>query len=83
LIPATVMKHSAWFFVAEAFFGSIFFLYGLSHSSLVLGSTLSSLAPVIAVPIAWLWGLEKLSLYRTLGVVATVFGLWLLVSGAG
>ncbi len=66
-------------FVFEAFGGSLMFVYGLSHSPLAIGSTLSSLAPVLAVPVAWLQGLEKFSITRTLGVFAAVFGLWLLL----
>jgi drug/metabolite transporter (DMT)-like permease len=70
-----------WVFLLEAFGGSLFFTYGLSHSPLVVASTLSSLAPVIAVPVAWVLRLEKLNFVRSLSVLIVVFGLALLVTG--
>jgi drug/metabolite transporter (DMT)-like permease len=81
VLPARVVRRYLWVFGIEAFGGSYFFLYGLSHSSLVVGSTLASLAPVIAVPVAWAVGLEKISPLRTAAVFAVVLGLWLLVGG--
>jgi drug/metabolite transporter (DMT)-like permease len=79
LLPSKVLKKSLPLFAFEAFGGSACFMYGLAHSPLAVGSTLSSLAPVLAVPIAWMMGLEKLSLSRTLGVCVVVLGVWLLV----
>lgn len=78
-LPRKVLKKSLPLFAFEAFGGSACFMYGLAHSPLAIGSTLSSLAPVFAVPIAWLMGLEKLSISRTLSVCVVVFGIWLLV----
>lgn len=78
-LPFKVLKKSLPLFVFEAFGGSIFFMYGLSHSPLAIGSTLASLAPVLSVPVAWCLGLERFSLTRTLGVCVVVSGLWLLV----
>lgn len=79
LLGRRVLVRSAWLFAFEGFGGSVCYLYGLAHSPLVVGSTLTSLAPVISVPIAWALGLEKPSLPRTLGVLTVVLGLWLLV----
>ncbi len=71
-----------WFiFVLEAYGGSLFFIYGLSHTPVALGVTLASLAPVISVPLALAMGLERPSLMKTLGVCATVAGIALLVGG--
>jgi len=70
---------SLWLFAYEAFLGSYFFMYGLGHSSLVVGVTLSCLAPVIAVPVAWLMGTEKPSLHRTIGIITVVAGVVLVV----
>jgi len=79
MLPWRVLKKSLPVFIFEAFGGSAFFLYGLSHAPLAIGSTLSSLAPVLSVPVAWFLGLERFSLPRTLAVCGVVFGLWLLV----
>ncbi|MFZ9595505.1 MAG: DMT family transporter [Bdellovibrionia bacterium] len=79
LLPKKQLIGSLWLFLIEAFGGSYFYFYGLSHSSLFLGSTLASLSPVIAVPIAVMWKLEKFSLERTFGVVLVVVGVWLML----
>src|SRR5581483_8845738 len=57
--------------IADAIFGSVFFVYGLSHSDLAVGATLSSLAPLISVPIAVVMGEEKWSLPRLIAVATT------------
>lgn len=75
------IKFGAKYFMVEAFFGSMFFTYGLANSPLAIGSTLSSLAPVISVPMAWILKIETVTFYRTLGVLIVVLGLVLLVSG--
>jgi len=78
-LPLKDLKSTSWVFFVEAFGGSFFFLYGLAHSSLSFGAVLTSLAPVISVPIAWVLRLEKFSFFRTLGVILCVLGLCLLV----
>lgn len=80
LMPAWQIRASLWVFCFEAFGGSYFFLYGLSNSTLVIGATLASLAPVLAVPVAWVLRLERVSWKRTLGVGLVVLGLWLLMT---
>jgi len=72
------LRPFVWIFILEAFGGSLFFTYGLAHSPLVLASTLSSLAPVIAVPVSWALRLERISALRTAAVAAVVGGLALL-----
>lgn len=81
LLPTFEFRRNAWLFAVEAFGGSYFFVYGLANSPLAIGSTLSSLAPVISVPVALALGLEKFSFARTAGVCSAVVGIWLLVSG--
>jgi drug/metabolite transporter (DMT)-like permease len=81
VMPAKDLQRSFWLFVVEAFGGSYLFLYGMSHSPLAIGSALSALAPVISVPIAWLIGSEKFSLFRTFGVLMSVAGIGLLLRG--
>ena len=82
VFPAQVLRSSLWVFVLEAFGGSYFFVYGLSHTHLALASTLTSLAPVLSVPVALALKIERFSIGRTLGVCTVVIGLCLLV-GAG
>jgi drug/metabolite transporter (DMT)-like permease len=77
------IKSYLWIFLIEAFGGSYFFMYGLSHSRLAIGATLSSLAPVLSVPVAWALGIEKFSVRRTVGVFLVVLGLCLLVGPVG
>jgi drug/metabolite transporter (DMT)-like permease len=78
-IPFQSWKKLSWVFVFEGFGGSFFFVYGLAHSPLAIGSTLSSLAPVLSIPVAWFLGTETLSPMRILGVCSVVGGLSLLV----
>jgi len=75
------LGRDGWLFAGEAFLGSYLFLYGLGHSDLVVGTTLSSLAPVISAPAAVIMGLERWSWRRMLGVAGVVTGIVLLVSG--
>ncbi len=77
-LPKTVVRRYAWVFFAETFLGSYFFMYGLSHSSLVVGSTLAGLAPVLSVPVSIALKLERFSLVRTAAVLTVVVGLSLL-----
>jgi drug/metabolite transporter (DMT)-like permease len=70
----------SWAFVIEAYFGSLSYMIGLRDASLVVASTLSSLAPVVSVPVALALRLEVFSWVRTLGVIVTVIGLWFLVN---
>jgi len=74
-LPLIELKRSLGLFVIEAFIGSYFFMYGLSHTPLAIGSALASLAPVLSVPIALALGHEKFSLPRTTGVILVVMGL--------
>ncbi|OFZ19665.1 MAG: hypothetical protein A2X94_16535 [Bdellovibrionales bacterium GWB1_55_8] len=82
LIPARTLKAFVWVLALEAFGGSCLYVYGLARSPLAIGATLSSLAPVLSVPVAWGLGLEKPSVPRTLAVLVTALGILLLVGGA-
>ncbi len=79
ILPKKELFRNFWVFVIEAFLGSYFYLYGISHTPIALGSILASLAPVISVPVALVLGLEKFSLFKTLGVVWVVGGISLLM----
>jgi drug/metabolite transporter (DMT)-like permease len=78
-LPLRLVREFSWVFVLEAFGGSFFFVYGLSHSPLAVASTLTSLAPVLSVPVALALKVERYSLKRILGVCWVVIGLCLLV----
>ncbi len=79
IVPARELKRRGWVFALEGFGGSYFFMYGLANSPLAMGTTLTSLAPVISVPVSVALGLERFSIRRTLGILAVVLGLYLLV----
>jgi len=82
-IPLSVLRWHLLIFAGEAFGGSAFFLYGLSHSPLAISGTLSSLAPVLSVPIGLVTGSERFSLVRTIGVVLVCLGIFFLLSPSG
>jgi drug/metabolite transporter (DMT)-like permease len=77
-LPIALVRKYAWVFFLECFCGSYFFMYGMAHTSLVLGNTLAALAPVLSVPVAVAMKLEQFSRVRTLAVVTVVVGLSLL-----
>ena len=79
-VPTQTLKSLWWLFAIEAFGGSACYFYGLSHSTLAIGSTLSSLSPVLVVPIAWVLRIEKFSFLRTTGVSLVVLGIWWLLT---
>ena len=60
--------------IAEACVGSSLFVYGLAHTDLAVGATLSSLAPLMSVPFALLYREERWSPPRFAAVTATVAG---------
>lgn len=65
----------------ESIAGAAVYLYGMSHSPVAVGATLSSLAPVLAVPLAVALGWERFSWRKTLAVTWVVLGVALLMAG--
>ncbi len=65
---------------ADCVIGSMVFIYGLSHTDLAVGATLSSLAPLVSLPIALRLGAEQLSPAKLAAVATTVLGIVLLAS---
>jgi drug/metabolite transporter (DMT)-like permease len=65
--------------IADAVVGSLAYVYGLSHTDLAVGATLSSLAPLISVPFAIAAGEEPFSARRSAAIVVTVAGIVLLL----
>ncbi len=68
--------------LAEACVGSSLFVYGLAHTDLAVGATLSSLAPLMSVPFALAYREERWSLRRFVAVAVTVAGVVVLVVNA-
>ncbi|HEY6878497.1 MAG TPA: DMT family transporter, partial [Polyangiales bacterium] len=62
--------------------GSICFVYGIAHTDLALGATLSSLSPLVALPIGVALGTERVSAGKACAVCLTVLGVVLLVTTA-
>jgi len=60
--------------------GSICFVYGIAHTDLALGATLSSLSPLVALPFAVALGTERFSAGRALAVCLTLAGVLMLVT---
>ena len=58
--------------------GAMMFIYGLTHTDLAVGATLSSLAPLLSLPFAVWLGAEKLSPAKLAAVATTVAGIALL-----
>lgn len=81
ILPRFEIRRLWWVFVLEGFLGTILYFYGLTHSPLAVGAVLTSLAPVVVVPVALLMGREKFSLKRTFGVLAVFAGICLLLGG--
>lgn len=74
-LPSIVLKRLWPIFILESFIGVYFFMIGLSRSNLVIASILSSLAPVLSVPVTVALRIERFSWKRTLGVFIVVIGL--------
>lgn len=82
--PARKAPIAGWLWLVpailtDALCGSIFYVYGLSHTDLAVGSTLSSLAPLISVPVAIAVGEEHWSGPRFFAVATTTAGVVVLI----
>jgi drug/metabolite transporter (DMT)-like permease len=66
--------------LTDALLGSVLYVFGLANTDLAVGSTLSSLAPLISVPFAIALGEETWSAARFAAVTATVGGVAILVA---
>jgi drug/metabolite transporter (DMT)-like permease len=69
--------------LADTGLGSVAFAYGITHTDLALGATLSSLSPLVALPIAAAMGSERITFMKVLAVSVTVGGVVLLVTAPG
>jgi drug/metabolite transporter (DMT)-like permease len=68
-----------WVFVLESFGGTFFYVFGFAHSSIAVASALSSLAPVLSVPIAYLVMRTKVTWQKMLGIALVSVGVSFLV----
>ncbi len=78
-LPLKFTKKYFWVFFIEGFGGTFFFLYGMSHAPLAIGAALSSLAPVLVVPVALVMRTERFSLRKALFISLVVAGVCLLL----
>ncbi|HEX5661537.1 MAG TPA: EamA family transporter, partial [Polyangiales bacterium] len=62
--------------------GSMCFVYGIAHTDLALGATLSSLSPLVALPVAAVMRTERVTVGKAAAVCLTLAGVILLVSSA-
>lgn len=69
--------------LADTGLGSVCFVYGIANTDLALGATLSSLSPLVAMPVAAALGVERLTWPRALAVTVTVCGVVLMVLAHG
>jgi drug/metabolite transporter (DMT)-like permease len=65
--------------LVDCVLGSLSYVYGLAHTDLAVGATLSSLAPLISVPFAIAAGEERFDARRSAAIATTVAGIALLV----
>jgi drug/metabolite transporter (DMT)-like permease len=70
-----------WPLLIDTGLGSICFVYGIANTDLALGATLSSLSPLVALPLGALSGRERITAPHALAVGLTVLGVVLLVLG--
>jgi drug/metabolite transporter (DMT)-like permease len=79
LVPAAEMRRSWPFFLLESVGGTALFVVGLTHSPLAVAAALTSLAPVLSVPFAFLIGRERIRRRVLVGIVVVTAGIVLLV----
>ena len=71
-----------WVFVLEGCLGSFLYVYGLSHTPLAIACALTSVSPILAVPIQRVFTGKKVTRTKALGIFITVLGVWLLLNKA-
>lgn len=82
-LPLSGLLRRTWpALVVDTGIGSICFVYGIANTDLALGATLSSLSPLVALPIAVVLGTERVSVGKVFAVCLTLLGVVLLVTTA-
>lgn len=79
LLPKEDWRRYGLLIAAESFLGSMAYVYGMSHSEVAVGATLSSLAPILSLPLAWALKWERFQWWPLVGAFVTVAGVYLLM----
>ena len=79
ILSVSDYRRNGWIFIFESFGGSFFYLYGLTHAPLAMASALSSLAPVLVVPIEWAQTKRPPRLDTSIGITLVIAGVILLL----
>jgi drug/metabolite transporter (DMT)-like permease len=74
-------KRYGWAMLLESVVGASLFTYGLTHAPLPIAATLSSLAPVLSVPVSWILKTEAVHIQKLVGVITVTAGIALLLNG--
>jgi drug/metabolite transporter (DMT)-like permease len=82
LPPAALLRVLRAPLALDAALGSVCFVYGITHTDLALGATLSSLSPLVALPVAVAMRTERVTLGKVGAVCLTLVGIVLLVTTA-
>ncbi len=80
LVPAKEMRRAWPFFLMESVTGTALFVYGLTHSPLAVAAALTSLAPVLSIPFAFVVSRDRVSGPALAGIALVTAGIVLLVS---
>lgn len=82
-VSPRVLLRELWLpLLLDAGLGSALFVYGIAHSDLALGATLSSLSPLVALGAAFVLGSERVTWGKLISVCLTLAGVFLLVTTA-
>lgn len=79
-VPWPRLRPALWAFLLESAGGTFLFVYGTSRSPLALGAPLTSLAPVLSLPVAWATRAEPPSPAKAAGVALVTMGIALLLA---
>lgn len=78
-VPLRDLLRNSPIFVFESFGGSLAYVYGMNNAPLAVAAALSSLAPVVSLPVvAWL-GIDKITVPKALGIIVVTAGVVCLV----
>jgi drug/metabolite transporter (DMT)-like permease len=80
--PLSLLRELRMPLLVDTGIGSMCFVYGISHTDLALGATLSSLSPLVALPVAVWMRTEHVTMGKAAAVCLTLGGVILLVTTA-
>ncbi len=79
-VPWKALRPVLGLFLFESVGGTLFFVYAFKHSPVAVAAVLTSLAPVIAMPLALWHKTDRITLAKALGIILVVVGVAVLVS---